>query len=160
VAGQTDAIDADVRAGLPPQLLMERYDWQLWVAHPRLCHAFEQAAGIGFPPFRGYDPNPPATPHTTPVALADGNRGVLFPAGTAARLTGRFVHPQNRFADVRVRVSPTDGGGERDESFVVGMNAPNRLIVPLNGRPARVEVMTRFTDGEYRVMAAEVIGQD
>jgi len=160
VARQTDAIEADLAAGPPPRLIAERYDWQLWRAHPYMGLAFEWAARIGFRPFRGHDLAPPVGLRTTPVALPDGVRGVLFPPGTVARLTGAFVQPQHRFADIRVRVFTADGAELRDETFCVVKSAPSHLIVHLDGRPTRIEVTTGHTEGEYRITAAEVIGRE
>ncbi|HYH64739.1 MAG TPA: hypothetical protein VD866_08610 [Urbifossiella sp.] len=160
VARQTDAIESDIVAGLPPHLIAERYDWQLWRVHPYMGLAFEWSARIGFHPFRGHDLTPSMGLRTTHVALPDGVRGVLFPPGTAARLTGAFAQPQHRFADIRVRVFTADGVELRDETFSVAKSGPSHLIVHLDGRPTRIEVTAGHADGEYRITAAEVIGRE
>jgi hypothetical protein len=159
VTCQFDTLSDDLAAGLPPELIGHKYDWQLWLMHPEIRNDFDVAARVGFTPFRHLAPPREAEARayaSSPVVQGPVTR-VEVPAATAIRLTGGFEPKQDRFAEVRVRLIPADPTAERVELFRLVKNAPSQLLIRLDGRPARIEVIPVWGEGVFRVNRVELI---
>ena len=155
-AGQFDGLKADVEAGLPAELIGQRYDWQLWLAHAAIESDFERAGRLGFPAFRNYRSMPTPVPVPLPVPDATNPLRLDPPAGAiAVRLHGAFEPRENRMAELRIRVF-ADGTELRVERFKVVKNVPVTVVIRLPGSASRVEVLPAPGDGVYRVTAVEV----
>jgi hypothetical protein len=156
LAGQIDALAADVRDGWPADVIGERYDWQLFLKHPLIERDLDAAARIGFAPFR--DAPPRRTFAYTPLAIAAPTPRLELPAKTgvvAVRVHGGFSPPDCRMADVRVRWQAAADGAWWEERFLVPMNGPRTLVVRICERPTVIEV-TADPPG-YRITAAEIV---
>ena len=160
VAWQMDTLALDFAAGLPQDLIGERYHCQVWLLFPGLSE-FDTAARVGFTPFRHYEPARAACMHRVPLVPPPADvvaAGWEVPAGAAVRLPGAFVPRRDIYGDVRVRV--TTSGGDREELFWIAKNTLRYLVVRLDGKPARIEIDSGPGDSAYRVTAVDLFTPD
>ncbi len=162
ISQHVDALTVDLREGFPATLIGERYDWQLFMNHPKISEDFDTATRIGFTPFRNRGRTQPICGSTvmqpTPGTL---RFGLTAPPGTIAiRVRGEFVAKQTRMADYRVRWQEIGSAQWHQERFQVVKNRSASVLIHVHGAPTEIEILPNREPDEYRVISLELVTSD
>ena len=143
LAGRCDAVEADLRDGLPCGLIAERYKWEVMLCSPEQSAAcFSNCKRIGLEPFRDFQPTLHTSIQTLPFQREACQIMVTPGKGTMAIIIhGEFTPSIAAFMDLRVRWRDGPSGDWREETFRAACCEAHTIVIRASDETDRVEVV-------------------